>query len=412
MHLTPRIMRGLAGAAASSLTLAGLVTLAPMAQAAGEGLIINEFYGRGGSANQPFTHKFVELYNPTGAAVELDGTSLQYRSATGTGNASGTTALSGSVAPGGYYLVQLNSNGGSGEALPTPDHTAGFAPSGTTGTIFLAESTSAINPDRTDLVIDKLGYGGSNSPEGTAAPYPGRNSDPGSLNRTDFVDTDNNAADFTFSAEVTPQNSGDGGTDPEPDPVEVTIAQIQGTGAETPYRGQEVITEGVVPAAYPTGGFRGVYIQTPGSGGTPKAPRDASDGIFLFSDSAAANLEIGDCVEVEGVADEYFGLTQLRDVLVDEIEGCEAVTPTALATLPVTDAEKEVYEGMLVHPRGPTRSPTTTSSTSSASSAWPWATSRSTRRPTSWSPVRRRRPTRQPTRRGTSLWTTARRGTT
>ena len=29
----------------------------------GSDVVINEFYGRGGSANQPYNKKFVELYN-------------------------------------------------------------------------------------------------------------------------------------------------------------------------------------------------------------------------------------------------------------------------------------------------------------------------------------------------------------
>ncbi len=40
----------------------------------------------GGSAGAAFKNKFVELYNPTDAAIPLDGTSVQYRSATGTTN--------------------------------------------------------------------------------------------------------------------------------------------------------------------------------------------------------------------------------------------------------------------------------------------------------------------------------------
>ena len=108
-------------------------------------------------------------------------------------------------------------------------------------------------------------------------------------------------------------------------------------------------------AAYPTGGFSGIYIQTPGTGGTPKAPGDASDGIFVYSSWASRNVEIGDCVLVEGTAGEYNGLTQLTGnpfVTVLEDAACASVVPTALATLPATDAEKEVYEGMLVLPEG------------------------------------------------------------
>ena len=91
MNPLSRLRRVLALGATGALMATGLITLAPMAQAAGDGVLINEFYGRGGSANQPFTHKFVELYNPTDAAVDLDGTSLQYRSATGTGVAASHT---------------------------------------------------------------------------------------------------------------------------------------------------------------------------------------------------------------------------------------------------------------------------------------------------------------------------------
>ncbi|HHU10942.1 MAG TPA: ExeM/NucH family extracellular endonuclease [Intrasporangiaceae bacterium] len=354
MSLQVSLRRATAALSTAALAVTGLIVAATPAQADVADVVINEFYGRGGSANQPHMHKFVELYNVGAADVDLSGTSIQYRSATGTGNANGVVTLSGTIKAGGYYLVQLNSNGSNGAALPTPDATANVAPSGTTGTIFLASVTTATSPDNAAAVIDKLGYGGSNSPEGTAATYTGGNSTPGSLTRTDFVDTDNNAADFTFTATPTPQNSG--ATDPDPDPEEPTItpiAEIQGTGASTPLAGQQVRTEGVVTAAYPTGGFRGVYIQTPGTGGIPKAPGDASDGIFVFSDWAAANLAIGDCVTVEGTAGEYNGLTQLSNAFATtQTQACDPVVPTELATLPATDAEKEVYEGMLVHPLG------------------------------------------------------------
>ena len=89
MQPTTRLRRGIVALAAMALAATGLGTLPAAAAVDGTGLEINEFYGRGGSANQPYTHKFVELYNPTAAAITLAGTSLQYRSATGSGNATG-----------------------------------------------------------------------------------------------------------------------------------------------------------------------------------------------------------------------------------------------------------------------------------------------------------------------------------
>ncbi|WP_199849725.1 ExeM/NucH family extracellular endonuclease [Blastococcus sp. Marseille-P5729] len=338
---------------------ATLMTQLPAA-AVSDGVIINELYARGGSANQPYTNKFVELHNPTGTAIDLNGMSIQYRSATGTGNASGVVALTGTIEPGGYYVIQLGSNGTTGAPLPEPDQTSGVNPSGTTGTVFLASTTTAINPaTQPELVVDKLGYGGSNSPEGTAATYTGSNSTPGSLGRTTAVDTDDNATDFTFLETPTPGAANTGTTpdpdpdpEPEPDPTVVSIAEIQGAGAETPMNGQRVTTIGVVTASYPTGGFNGFYLQTPGSGGVEDSTPGASDGIFVYLGSGAEPATVGACLTVTGTAGEYYGLTQLSSPTIAPASDCAPAKAVELETLPATDAEKEQYEGMLVHPIG------------------------------------------------------------
>ena len=40
--------------------------------------------------------------------------------------------------------------------------------------------------------------------------------------------------------------------------------------------------EGIITGDHRTGGFRGLYVQTAGSGGTPDLTPNASDGIFVF----------------------------------------------------------------------------------------------------------------------------------
>nr|WP_245306663.1 ExeM/NucH family extracellular endonuclease [Acidipropionibacterium timonense] len=106
-------------------------------------------------------------------------------------------------------------------------------------------------------------------------------------------------------------------------------------------------------AAYPTGGFNGIYIQTPGSGGVAKKAGDASDGVFVYSSWAASHVKVGDCVVVQGTVSEYSGLTEIGgSTRVDATTGCAPVKPTPLASLPATDADKEPYEGMLVEPEG------------------------------------------------------------
>src|SRR3954451_12779074 len=68
-------------------------------------VVISEVYGGGGAAASTWSRDYVELYNPTDQAVDLSGTSVQYRSASGTANPSGVTALSGSIPAKGYFLV-------------------------------------------------------------------------------------------------------------------------------------------------------------------------------------------------------------------------------------------------------------------------------------------------------------------
>lgn len=60
-------------------------------------VIINEAYLNGGSANATYKNKYVELYNPTSADINLSGWSLQYRSATGKVAPTGLAPLSGTI---------------------------------------------------------------------------------------------------------------------------------------------------------------------------------------------------------------------------------------------------------------------------------------------------------------------------
>ncbi|MDF2847699.1 MAG: ExeM/NucH family extracellular endonuclease [Oerskovia sp.] len=350
---------------ASLVATAALSTVAAGSASAavdGSSVVINEAYLNGGSANAPYLNKFVELYNPTAADIDLTGWSVQYRSATGTGASNGVVPLTGKIKAGGYYLVQGASNGANGAALPTPDATGTIAPQGQNGTLALVRSASAItitpgsvvaNPQ----VVDLLGYGTSNTFETAAAPAGTANTVPGSLNRAAGADTDDNSVDFAVSSTVTPQNSG-GGSGPGPDPepgTARTIAEIQGTGDASPFVGQTVTTRGVVTATYPSGGFDGLYIQTAGSGGDlDLATHTASDGLFVYSKAAATALQVGQHVEVTGVVSEYFGLTQVTPSATGWkvlTEPAEVVKPANVA-YPATAADREKLEGMLVQPAG------------------------------------------------------------
>ena len=360
-----------------SLVVAPLVALSASASTDGTGVIINEAYLSGGSAGSAYKNKFVELYNPTTAAISLEGTSIQYRSQSGTADPTGVTALSGSIPAEGYYLVHGNSNSASSTSpeLPAADATFTASFSGTNGTIFLANQATALTAPATGsqvdnpLIIDMIGYGGSNTFETAAATAPSGNTDVKSLNRTDFIDTDDNSADFTLSASITPMNSASNAEqEPSPTPTETPapteaptdvtqIDAIQGTTDTSPFVDQTVKTVGVVTAAYPGGGFDGFYIQSPDTGGPiDLTTHDASDGIFVYGTAATASVTIGDYVSVVGVVTEFYNLTEITAASASDVVQLNddgIVDPiAATVALPETEAARESLEGMLLAPQG------------------------------------------------------------
>ncbi|MGB9011953.1 MAG: ExeM/NucH family extracellular endonuclease, partial [Aeromicrobium sp.] len=264
------------------------------------------------------------------------------------------------VEPGGSLLVGGNSNASNGEALPTPDVASNIAFSGNAngGTLALVKRSTALTGERAavlqdDDLVDLVGYGASATYEGSG-PAPREYSVTSSLNRPEDADTDDNAADFT-GGDPTPKACGqacDGGVVTPPDPpVTATIAEIQGTEDASPLVGRTVTTRGVVTATYPTGGFDGAYIQTPGTGGDLGA-HEASDGLFAFSKALAEDVQIGDFVEVTGPVSEFFGLTEISpaaDGWSVLTEATEAVKP-AVVSFPMGEAARESLEGMLVAP--------------------------------------------------------------
>ncbi|MDJ0315268.1 ExeM/NucH family extracellular endonuclease [Arthrobacter sp. H35-D1] len=330
-------------------------------------VIINEAYVNGGSANAAYKNKFIELHNPTDADISLTGWSLQYRSAGGTAAPNDVAVLYGIIKANDYFLINGGSNGANGRDLPATDYTkTTINPSGSAGTLFLSNQAAELPADLatgslvgTDGIVDVLGYGSSNTFETAPAPKP---SVTNSLNRTDFADTDDNAADFS-KQDPSPTGT-QGGAEPLPDPEDSgnkSIAEIQGTGATSPLVGTAVTTKGVVTAAYPTGGFNGYFIQTPGTGGDlDPATHKASDGVFVYSPATMDAVKIGDYVQVSGLVKEFGnaddatttteievpagGMTLLTDVV-------EAVKAAAIA-VPATDAGRETLEGMLVEPQG------------------------------------------------------------
>ena len=171
-------------------------------------VLISQIYGAGGNSGAALKQDYVELYNRSASSVSLTGWSVQYASSSGTTWA--VTALTGSIAPGKYYLIGLAS-GTSGATIPTPDASGITGMSATNGKVALVNFTTALSgssPAGTIGLQDFVGFGTANAYEGAAAPAPSTTT---AIFRAGAGSTDsgNNAADFA-AATPNPRNSAAG----------------------------------------------------------------------------------------------------------------------------------------------------------------------------------------------------------
>lgn len=168
-------------------------------------VLISQIYGAGGNSGAVYGQDYVELYNRSDTTVSLAGWAIQYASASGTSWA--TTALTGSIAPGKYYLVGLAS-GSTGPALPTVDATGSSNMSATAGKVALTNTTTALtgsSPLTASSLQDFVGFGTANASETAPAPAASTTT---AIFRADggATDSGNNSADFTAAA-PNPRNS-------------------------------------------------------------------------------------------------------------------------------------------------------------------------------------------------------------
>ncbi|HEX2234177.1 MAG TPA: lamin tail domain-containing protein, partial [Thermoleophilaceae bacterium] len=126
-----------------ALCLLGLVSVLPSAGfAISTDVVISQVYGGGGNTGAQFKNDYVELFNRGSTAVDLTGWSVQYASATG--NTWTVANLTGTIAPGRYYLVVQGAGAGAGADLPAADAVGTAMMSANNGKVALVTSTSAL----------------------------------------------------------------------------------------------------------------------------------------------------------------------------------------------------------------------------------------------------------------------------
>jgi uncharacterized protein len=319
-------------------------------------VVVSQVYGGGGNSGATYTHDFVELFNRTDETVSLAGWSVQYASAAG--STWNVTSLSGSIAPGGYYLVQQAAGAAGTTPLPTPDAVGSASMAAAAGKVALASTTNALGGTCPlgDPVVDFVGYGATANCFEGSGPTPAPSNMNAALRKDGGAqDTNDNAADFEVGA-PTPRNSGtgdNGGGDPEPvdgcsEPTHV-ISQVQGSGTATPIAGTTVVVRGVVTADFTSGGESGIPANQGLRGFFIEAiaeDRDedplTSEGIFVFDGGGTFDGAVGDPVAVTGTAGEFSDVTQIT---ASEIEACEAeweLPPAAELPLPMAPADRAV----------------------------------------------------------------------
>ncbi|HKG45457.1 MAG TPA: lamin tail domain-containing protein [Pyrinomonadaceae bacterium] len=315
-------------------------------------VVISQVYGGGGNAGAPLQSDFIELFNQGVTPVNLSGWSVQYQSAAGTG-AWQVTPLTGTIAPGGYYLVKEADGTGCsglpcGVALPAADATGTIAMAAGAGKVALSSSATPLSGSCVSCMVDLVGYGSTASCFEGAGPTGATSNTTGALRkRGGCFDSDNNNIDFSVSA-PSPRNTASPANSCTA--ISLNIHDIQGSGATTPYSGQFVSTSGIVTARK-TNGF---FLQN--SEVNYDMDPTTSEGIFVFTSSSPA-VAVGDAVGVLGTATEFFNLTQLESTLPGDVtvttSGNTLPAPVVLTTTILNPAgapdQLEPLEGMRLH---------------------------------------------------------------
>ena len=219
------------------LLVGALLTLVGSANALAAGdVVISQVYGGGGNSGATYTNDFVELHNRTSSPVSITGWSVQYASSTGT--TWQKTTLSGTIAPGGFYLVQQAAGAGGTTPLPTPDATGSIAMSGTAGKVALTTNDTLIAggtgcPSVVQGAVDIVGYGSATNCSESAPTATLSNPTAALRNALGCTDTDNNASDFTIGAPAPRNGASPAALCGPPPATHLVVSEVYGGGGNS-----------------------------------------------------------------------------------------------------------------------------------------------------------------------------------
>lgn len=268
-------------------------------------------------------NKAVEICNPTGTDISLDGLELAVFF---NGNTSPNTvvALSDTLTAGESYVV---ADDGAVEAI------LDVASLTTTSSLFNGDDAIVLRESSTGTVLDSFGQVGLDP--GSEWLVGGQDDTLVRIAESAVPDTNpNDTYDGTGEWTVLGQNDFTGLGDPcgpvtptvspaptsSPTPLPVTlISEIQGSGSSSPLTGKIVKIQGIVTGDFQekdadTGrNLRGFFMQEEDADADGNAA--TSEGIFVFDGfSPLVDVSVGDFVEVVGTVAEFFGASTLFSV--------------------------------------------------------------------------------------------------
>jgi hypothetical protein len=212
-----------------------MLILSTTAKAASSTVVVSQVYVGTGDGEVKYRHQYIELFNLGTSTVNLQTWSVQY--AVESANSWQSFPLSGSIAPGQYFLIRAGSASGTVE-LPLPDLIISLSLPFNVGKVAVVNDSTALDagcPLLDDTrVVDRFGYGTSNCPEGTVAPL---------LDLSDLVayirkdggclDSDRNFQDFVLLTPVPHNRSSPRNFCGSPTTAGTRLFSVQGTGATT-----------------------------------------------------------------------------------------------------------------------------------------------------------------------------------
>jgi predicted extracellular nuclease len=285
--------------------------------------------------------EWFEVFNPTGSAVDIDGWTIKDDDFDSHVINNGGPLV---VPASGFLVLGRNADSGTNGGVTVDYQYSDF---------FLGNSGDEVILLDTSLAeVDRVEYdGGPSFPDPNGA----------SMSLEDSALDNNVGANWCEAS--TPFGAGDsgtpgGGNDCETggppfgvcdDPARL-IHEVQGSGPVSPIVGATgEVLEGIVVGDFqaPTelGGF---FLQEEDDDND--SDPNTSEGIFVFDAGFGANVAVGDLVRVQGNVTEFFGLTELNNVINLTVCSPGNTLPTpASMTLPVSSlADWETAEGMRV----------------------------------------------------------------